>query len=44
MKTDEVQVEANQNRVGKQGSISCISKKNTRTDQLPDVFKVIEEF
>lgn len=35
--------EADQIRVGKQGSSIGSSKKKTRTDKLPDVFEVIKE-
>lgn len=44
MKVDEAQLEPNQIRVRKQGSSSGNSKKNTRTNQLLDVFEIIEEF
>lgn len=44
VKVDEAQLEPNQIRVQKQGSSSGNSKKNTRTNQLLDVFEIIEEF
>lgn len=44
VKVDEAQLEPNQIRVWKQGSSSGNSKKNIRTNELLDVFEIIEEF